>query len=200
MARVQASLDPDGPLAPFFSGHAEDGAPVRRSCSSHLSFAFEPELRRLIILAPHVVERRAATPKELENLRRLDAALRGFSELRAGDAGVFSLVPAPIEERDYSFVGCSRVWKTVTPYVVTRHAKRVAATEALAADVRAECCRLGLPNPTVESSNLRGVPGIGLTGDVTLLFARHVAGPLLLGRTRYLGGGLFCPVEDPDQP
>jgi len=35
---------------------------------------------------------------------------------------------------------------------------------------------------------------------VTLLFAQRVAGPLLLGRTRYLGGGLFRPVEEPDHP
>jgi CRISPR-associated protein Csb2 len=92
------------------------------------------------------------------------------------------------------------VWKTITPYVVTRHAKSGAATEALAADVVAESRRLGLPEPKVDSSNVRGAPGIGLTGNVTLLFERRVAGPLLLGRTRYLGGGLFRPVEDPQQP
>jgi hypothetical protein len=92
------------------------------------------------------------------------------------------------------------VWKTITPYVVTRHAKGGAATEALAADVRAECRRLGLPDARVESSKVRGAPGIGLTGNVTLLFEQLVAGPLLLGRTRYLGGGLFCPDQEPRQP
>jgi hypothetical protein len=74
------------------------------------------------------------------------------------------------------------------------------ATAALAADVGAECRRHGLPEPRVKSSNVRGAPGIGLTANVTLLFERRVAGPLLLGRTRYLGGGLFRRIEEPDQP
>lgn len=200
MARVQATPGTPDRLAPFFSGHAEDGAPVRRSRSSHLSFAFEPDLRRLLILAPHVVERRAPTHEELDHLRMLDAALEGFCELRAGHAGSFSLSPAAVGEDDDSLLGRSRVWKTLTPYVVTRHAKGGAATEALAADVRAECRRLGLPEARVESSKVRGAPGIGLTGNVTLLFERRVVGPLLLGRTRYLGGGLFRPVEQPVQP
>lgn len=200
MARVQDTGGTRERLEPFFSGHAEDGAPVRRSRSSHLSFAFEPDLRRLLILAPHVVERRAPTPQELDHLRTLDAALEGFTELRGGSAGLLRLSPSVASDyRDDSLLGRSRVWKTITPYVVTRHAKAGIATEALAADVRAECHRLGLPEARVESSEVRGTPGIGLTGSVTLLFERLVAGPLLLGRTRYLGGGLFRRVQEPDQ-
>ena len=195
MARVQATVGKRERLAPFFSGHAEDGAPVRRSRSSHLSFAFEPDSRRLLILAPHVVERRAPTPEELDHLRTLDAALEGFRELRAGHAGILSLSPAAVGERDDSLLMRSRVWKTITPYVVTRHAKSCAATDALAADVRAECRRLRLPEPKVEPSDVRGVPGIGLMGNVRLLFKQGIAGPLLLGRTRYLGGGLFRSFE-----
>lgn len=198
MARVQATLGMRERLASFFTGHAEDGAPIQRSRSSHLSFAFEPDLRRLLILAPHVVERRAPTSQELNHLRTLDAALAGFCELRAGNAGSFSLSPAAIVEDDDTFLGRSRVWTTITPYVVTRHAKGGAAREALAADVRAECRRLGLPEPRVESSSVRGARGTGLTGNVTLVFDRRVAGPLLLGRTRYLGGGLLRPVEESD--
>lgn len=87
----------------------------------------------------------------------------------------------------------------MTPYVVTRHAKGVGAAEALASDVRAECVRLGLPEPTVESRNVRGVSRTGLTGDVRLTFGQPVSGPLLLGRTRYLGGGLFCPAHEPGE-
>ncbi|MBI2376585.1 MAG: type I-U CRISPR-associated protein Cas5/Cas6 [Deltaproteobacteria bacterium] len=195
MARVQATLGTLERLAPFFSGHTEDGAPIRRSRSSHLSFAFEPDLRRLLILAPHVIERRAPTSEELDHLRTLDTALEGFCELRAGRAGILSLSPAAIGEHDDSLLGRSRVWRTITPYVVTRHAKGGVATEALAADLRAECRRLGLPEARVESSDVRGTRGMGLTGTVTLLFERLVTGPLLLGRTRYLGGGLFQRVR-----
>jgi CRISPR-associated protein Csb2 len=200
MARVQATLGQRERLEPFFSGHSEDGAPVRQARSSHLSFAFEPDSRRLLILAPHVVERRTPSSDELGYLRTLDAALEGFSELRAGDAGFFSLSPASVEEFDDALLAPSRVWRTISPYVVTRHAKGGPATEALAADVASECRRLGLPAPRVESSNVRGVPGVGLTGNMTLFFERPVAGPLLLGRTRHLGGGFFQPAEDPAHP
>jgi CRISPR-associated protein Csb2 len=93
MARVQSAIGARDRLAPFFSGHAEDGAPIRRSRSSHLSFAFEPTSRLLLVLAPHIVERRAPAPWELEYLRTLDIALDGFRELRAGDAGLFTLSP-----------------------------------------------------------------------------------------------------------
>jgi hypothetical protein len=181
-------------------GHAEGGAPIRRSHSSHLSFAFEPDLRRLLILAPHVVERRAATPQELDHLRTLDSALEGFCELRAGHAGILSLSAAAIRERAGSLLGISCVWKTITPYVVTRHAKGGTATEAVVADVLTECHRLRRPEPRVQVNTIRGAPGIGLTGNVTLLFRQRVAGPLLLGRTRHFGGGLFRPVAEPDQP
>lgn len=201
MARVQATLGARERLAPFFSGHAEDGAPARRSGSSHLSFALEPDLRRLLILAPHVVERRAPTHQELNHLRILDAALEGFRELRAGVAGLLTLAPTgrPSDGEDV-FFGRSRIWTTATPYVVTRHAKAGTATDALAADVLAECRRLGLPRPHVESSNVRGISRLGLTADLRLRFRQAVPGPILLGRTRYRGGGLFRPVHDADQP
>jgi CRISPR-associated protein Csb2 len=202
MARLQVALGTHEPLAPFFSGHTEDGAPIRRSHFSHLSFAFDPDKRRLLIFAPHLVERRAPTLQELDHLCILDAALEGFCELRAGPAGRFTLSPAVIGEGPGPdlLLGCSRVWKTVTPYVVTRHAKGTAAAEALAADVRRECHRVGLPEPRVQSSNVRGTPGLGLTANVTLFFERGVAGPLLLGRTRHFGGGLFRPGEKPEPP
>lgn len=200
MARVQANLGTGERLAPFFSGHGEDGAPVRRSRYSHLSFAFEPDLRRLLILAPHIVERRAPTSQEVDHLRTLDAALKGFCELRAGHAGRLSLSRAVTGEGDGALLGRSRVWKTITPYVVTRHGKGSAATEVLAADIGAECRRLGLPEPRVEASNVRGVSRVGLTANVTLFFERRVSGPFLFGRTRYLGGGLFHLVDECDQP
>lgn len=195
MARVQATLGTHGQLTPFFSGHAEEGSPIRGAGSSHLSFAFEPDVQRLLVLAPHVVERRAPTPQELADLRTLDAALEGFNELHGGRAGRLSLSPAILGEADEFLLARSRSWTTVTPYVVTRHAKGGAAMEALADNVRAECRRFGLPHCRVEVSQVWGAPGSGLTGHVTLLFDHHVAGPLLLGRTRYLGGGLFRPAS-----
>lgn len=157
--------------------------------------------RRLV----YVVDRRAVdqatevaeSPHELKYLRQLDTALEGFHSLRAGSAGLFTLYPTVNgNDEEDTFFGCSRVWKSVTPYVVTRHAKGEVAAEALAADLLGECRRLELPEPRVKASSFRGVPGIGLTGYMTLTFERSIEGPILLGRTRHLGGGLFRPVQE----
>ena len=86
----------------------------------------------------------------------------------------------------------TRTWESVTPYQVTRHTKQVGATEALAADLRAECRRRGLPEPLVTPCELRGVSGVGLVGGAVLAFKVAVGGPIVLGRSRHLGGGLFA--------
>jgi CRISPR-associated protein Csb2 len=196
MARVQSTIDGHEPLPPFFSGHEPGGAPIRRFDSSHLAFAFDPVLRLLLVLAPHMIERRWPAEDEPRHLRSLDRALDGFRELRAGNAGLLTLVPRSVSPGpEDPLFGPSRVWESLTPYVVTRHIKGVGAAEALGADVRAECRRIGLSEPKVEPLNVRGVPAGGLTGDLRLSFGQDVAGPILLGRTRYLGGGLFRAVR-----
>lgn len=199
MARVQATVGSREQLPPFFSGHAEDGAPVRGPHSSHLSFAFDPGERRLLVFAPHLVERRAPTPRELDHLRTLDTALDGFRMLRAGHAGILAVSPAAMQPDEDALLGSARVWNSVTPYVATRHRHCHDAVQALEADVSAECRRLGLPRPRVELRNVRGVPGLGLTGNMTLVFEQHVAGPLILGRTRHSGGGLFRRAQASEQ-
>lgn len=195
MARVQVVSGEHEELPAFVCGHEENGAPLRRSSSSHLTFAFEPTSRLLVVLAPHLVERRSATEQEREHLRRLDAALEGFRELRAGRAGRLRLFPCSSADVGV-LVGRSTTWETVTPYVVTRHAKGVGAVEAFAVDMRAECRRIGLPEPRIESRNVHGVSGSGLVGYVRLTFSQNVSGPLLLGKTRHFGGGLFHPVDE----
>jgi CRISPR-associated protein Csb2 len=197
MARVQSVIGKRERLPAFFSGHEMDGTPIRRSESSHLAFTFDPMSRLLLVLAPHVIERRSPAEQEPEHLRSLEVAMEGFRELRAGSAGMLTLLPRAVsEDREDSLFGHSRVWESLTPYVVTRHARGVGATECLAANVRAECRRLGLSEPIVSPSNIRGVPGAGLMADVRVTFRQSVSGPLLLGRTRYLGGGLFRPVAE----
>ncbi|MEY4544761.1 MAG: hypothetical protein RL685_956 [Pseudomonadota bacterium] len=198
MARIQTVLGEREKLPPFFSGHDTDGAPLRRANSSHLAFAFEPTLGRLIVLAPHLLERRSPSEQECEHLRMLDVALDGFRELRAGAAGLLTLAPCAMsEDTAGSPLGRSYAWENVTPYVVTRHAKEATAPEALAFDVRAECRRLGLAEPIIAIHSVRSVSGSGLTGDLRMTFAQAVSGPLVLGRTRYFGGGLFRPVQEP---
>lgn len=193
MARVQAFIG-ERSLAPFFSGHEEDGAPVRRSRSAHLVFAFDPHSKSVHILGPHLVERRLPTAAESKHLHDLDAALEGFRELRAGDAGRLSLrAGARSGVTGFSLVGSS--WENITPYVVTRHSKVASAKDALATDACNECRRVGLPEPRIEVRSVRGVSGTGLTGYLRLDFAQAVSGPLILGRTRHLGGGLFRRVN-----
>jgi CRISPR-associated protein Csb2 len=80
----------------------------------------------------------------------------------------------------------------VTPYQVTRHMKQVGAMVALSADLRMECRRRGLPEPRITPRGLRGVPGLGLIGSARLTFEVAVEGPIILGRSCHLGGGLFA--------
>lgn len=201
MARVQTSIGERKELPSYFSGHDAEGAPIRRAKSSHLAFAYHPVSRWLLVLAPHLLERRSPTKQEHDHLRALDEALDGFRELRAGANGLLTLSPRTIcEDVAGSPLGRSRVWENVTPYVVTRHARGASAADALIVDVRAECRRVGLGEPIVALRSVRGVSGTGLTGDLRLTFAQAVSGPLVLGRTRYFGGGLFRPVQEQHQP
>lgn len=193
IARVQHVLGPGKkPVPPFFTGHAPDGSPATAVEHPHLTFVFDPERRRLLILAPHVVDRRATTRDEVGHLAALDQALVDFRELRAGAAGRLMLRASLIPDEDPLFAPSS-TWDSVTTYLVTRHAKRVGAYEALAADLRAECLRRGLPEPSsIAPYEASGIPGSGLVGRVRLQFKSAISGPIVLGKTRHLGGGLFA--------
>jgi CRISPR-associated protein Csb2 len=194
MARVQQTLEDDTSLPPFFSGHQPDGAPTQSEQHSHLAFAMDPIGKRLLVLAPYVIDRRAATFDERRHLNRLWGALKDMSELKAGSAGLLKLRRTFVDVETDPLFAVSRRWESVTPYLVTRHARGLTPAEALAADLRAECQRRGLPVPRVDVGEWRGVPGVGLEGRAVLHFNVGVAGPLLLGRSRYKGGGLFRSV------
>ena len=191
MARAQAVLDAE-PLPTFFSGHELDGRPARTEDGSHLAFAFDPLHSRLVVVAPHVLERRQPTRDERNHLAVLDKALEGMDVLRAGPGGCLTLRRTWINLDEDAMTVPSRTWESVTPYVVTRHARLGDAAEALRADVMAECRRRRLPVPSaVGVLDAEGIPGVGLSGRVRLEFATAVRGPVLLGRKRYMGGGLF---------
>jgi CRISPR-associated protein Csb2 len=191
MARVQEVLGARASLPAFFAGHERDGSPARTERHPHLTFVFDPEPARLLIVAPHVVDRRAATHEEVQHLRDLDAALNEFRELRTGTAGCLMLRTSSIDADADPLFAAACTWESVTPYQVTRHTKKVGAVEALSADLRAECRRRGLPEPHVTAYEPRGVPGLGLVGSARLAFEVAVEGPIILGKTRHLGGGLF---------
>lgn len=195
MARVQDVLGPRSSLPTFFTGHERDGSPAQTEQRPHLTFLFDPGRVRLLILAPHVLDRRDPTCQEIGHLRDLDAALTDFRELRVGSAGRLKLRATSIDPEGDPLFAASRTWESVTPYQVTRHTKHVGAAEALSADLCAECRRRGLPEPHVTPREPRGVPGVGLVGEARLTFQVAVKGPIVLGRSRHLAGGLFAGVK-----
>jgi CRISPR-associated protein Csb2 len=191
MARVQAVLD-DDPLPAFFSGHEPCGAPARAPASSHLAFTFDPVHSRLVVVAPHALDRRDPTREEMNHLAVLDEALQGMCELRAGPVGRLVLRRRWIDVDSDALTAPSRAWESVTAYVVTRHAHVGNSTAALTADLVAECRRGGLPAPSAAMVlDTMGVAGTGLSGRARLEFSTAVRGPVLLGRNRHVGGGLF---------
>lgn len=195
LARVRdvLGLAPDAGLDRFFSGHERDGTKSTVNTQRHLAFQWDGPRQRLLLIAPHRLERRAPTWHERRHLRTLDRVLEGLVDLRAGAAGRLAVRRSPSSPDDPLLMAAGS-WSSVTPYAVTRHRKRSSAAEAVAADVLAECERCGLPRPQVAVIDIRAVPRQGLEARVALRFATAVAGPIALGRTALLGGGLFTAV------
>lgn len=190
-------------LARYVSGHVEagTGADEREGgqragapddqASQHLAFHWDPPRARWLVLAPHCLQHRSALRWERLHLSAIDQALEGLSTLLAGRSGRHAVQRVSLKVSDPVLV-TAYVWESVTPYTVTRHRRLSSAGDALAADVRAECQRCGLPMPEVEVQHARSVPGQGLQGFLRLRFSVAVAGPVALGRTGLLGGGLFA--------
>jgi CRISPR-associated protein Csb2 len=191
MSRAQAEVGA-GPLPRFFSGHEEGGASARSDKSNHIAIQWDPVRGRLLIIAPHLLDH-GEPFTERHNLEVLGRALEGFTELRAGRTGLFRLTPCSLDEAN-EYLRHSRTWVSVRPYTVTRHRKASSTVAALTEDTLEECRRRGLPRPIVTVLDARGISGRGLEGKLRLDFEVAVEGPVVLGRTRYLGGGLFCPV------
>lgn len=205
MSRV---LGPDPKYAPaglarYVSGHVEaspgaddrevgrpSGAPDD-DASQHLAFHWDSPRARWLVLAPHCLQHRPALRRERAQLSAVDEALDGLTLLLAGRGGRHQVQRASVTVSD-PLLAPALVWESVTPYTVTRHRRLSSAPQALAADVRAECERCGLPVPDVEVQHARSIPGQGLQGFLRLSFSVAVAGPIALGRTGLLGGGLFA--------
>jgi CRISPR-associated protein Csb2 len=193
MARVQVALGPRRKLPAFFTGHEDGGEPTH---DEHLTFAFDPTAMRLLIIAPHIVTRRSTTAADREHLGTLQRALGTFFELRAGSAGRLLLRPTLIDQEADPLLCPSETWTSATTYRVNRHAKG-GAVSALTEDLLAECQRVGLPEPKVTTSDVRGIPGVGLVGLAKMEFRVAIPGPITLGRNRFAGGGLFVGRSQP---
>lgn len=196
MARVQNVIGSRAILPSFVTGHEPGGAPTR-SGHRHLTFLFDPISRRLLVVSPHVIDRRSSSREEVGHLEHLDQALHDLRELRAGASGLLTLERHQVEIGSDSLFAASTVWESATPYQVTRHVKGVGAAAALAANLRTECLEAGLPEPEVTPMASWGVSGSGLSGNARLTFKVAVDGPITLGRSRHLGGGLFVAALRP---
>lgn len=197
MARAHAAmgLGRRDTLPLYFHGHAAAGERLPADRSVHLAFSVDPARSRLLIVPPHLVDGRSRpTRDEAEHFDVLERALAGLTELRAGPAGLLRLRPAPLDDQD-PLLAPSTAFRSVTPYVVNRHGKRGRASDVVVDDVRRECDRRALPAPLdVRVLDFAGVDGVGLAARVELRFGTGIDGPLLLGKSRFLGGGLFEPV------
>lgn len=183
-------LGPDAGLPSYFSGHAAEDPTADADGGRHLAFHWDPPRGRWLVIAPHRLQRHSAAHAAQGHLSTLAQALEGLHVLLAGRAGRFAvqLVPIPMED---PLLSVHEQWESVTPYVVTRHRRMGSASEALVADVIGECRRCGLPTPAVTVLNITSAPGLGLQGLLRLHFGHAISGPIALGRTGLLGGGLF---------
>ncbi|WP_203167837.1 type I-G CRISPR-associated protein Csb2 [Steroidobacter gossypii] len=197
MARAQAEIGSRKTLPMFFTGHEEDGSPARSGNHAHLAFVADIGRGRLWIVTPHALEQRDPLLGERANLKILDRAVQDLQDLRAGSAGRLRLVPCGLDLSEHPVFARSLTWESVTDYAPTRYAKRLSPQDGIAVDVRLELRRLQLPPPmNVEVTDMREGPRGGLSARLRLRFNTAVGGPILIGRTRHSGGGLFAPANE----
>jgi CRISPR-associated protein Csb2 len=195
----------DQALPTFFTGHEPEGAPARSGRHEHLFFFADDldgdgRLDRLAVVSPHVADRTfgrdLAERRQIEDhLRTLDRALRDFTTLRAGKAGVLSLAPAETVEDGDPVFGRTRSLVSRTLYAPTHHTRRASAEEAVRRDLTEECARRGLPRPEVDVLAVDIGPRGGLAARVRLRFRVAIKGPVLLGRGSHFGAGLFVAAD-----
>jgi CRISPR-associated protein Csb2 len=193
LARAQAALGGGQQLPLYLTGHEADGAPSRQGGGHrHIAFAYHRVDRLILILAPHALERRPPRSSEQDNWRLLEEAMRDLTELRAGAAGKLRLARTSADLDGSALFAPTRQWESVTLYRVVTHRKLADAAAALVADIADQCRRLRLPRVDVTVLETRGIAGAGLVGRARLHFETAVTGPILIGRDRHFGGGLFA--------
>jgi CRISPR-associated protein Csb2 len=168
-------------LSPAFSGHSASGGKAENA--PRFAFALDAARRRVLTVAIGPVSR--------ADLAVLDELAPRLSSLRAGAGGLLDLEAQGIEVDD-PLLAAATTWTSVTAYAVNRHLRADSAHDAIAADLRNACAIAGLPRPEVEVHAAWSAPRIGLMARATLRFAVAVPGPLLLGKRRFSGAGLFA--------
>ncbi|TWT65089.1 type I-G CRISPR-associated protein Csb2 [Allorhodopirellula solitaria] len=188
MARVR-DVCKTSDLPAYFSGHLKTGDPADSSRQPHLTYTFDPVRSRLLVLQPEMLD--ASIGRSNRHSKTLELALAQFAHLRAGRDGNLRLYPTGIDLASDPLFCRSPVWESLTPYSVNRHGKKTTAGNLIKRDVLAECSRRGIPQPTIAIKNWTAVSGSGLQCMLRLEFKQAIAGPIILGKTRHHGGGVF---------
>lgn len=176
-----------GKVDAYVHGH-EGAGPMRNA--PHVHYQYDPLGSCLWILAPHVVDHRDAKKWEWDRWNEMVRALAGFSRLLAGEAGALDVRTEIVDWDDNALLTSSRAWETVSPYVANRHRNAGSAHAALTEDVQQSLVDAGLPPATIEVVRCFSTNG-GLAGRIRLTFPIAIAGPIVLGRRRFVGGGFF---------
>ncbi len=183
MARTQERIGRSS-LPTWLTGHLESGESVRDD-RCRLRLIADLERRRVLALVP-----RPRREGPVEHHEDVIAALATMHELKAGSAGRLLLRRIALQEGDALFAP-GRRWRTVNDYLVERHDHGLDLEGLVIRDVERACARQRLLAPHVEVLETSVVKGTGVFAKLELTFGVEVAGPILLGRSRMLGGGLF---------
>jgi CRISPR-associated protein Csb2 len=181
---VLACVGAAGDIPESISGHRFGGE--KSLDSGRVSFVADVDEGRLYVC----VDRRVSTADR----QRLEEGLGALTQIAAGAAGLLRVRRVDVGDDD-RIVRASRCWRSLTSYVVERHAKTTSAQDAVIDDVTRACARAELPRPVVTVRRVEGHAGRGVHAEVDLAFANVVQGPLLLGRDRFDGGGVFVAVD-----
>ena len=118
------------------------------------------------------------------------------------DQAAYRRIPAGLQRATWSRKACH--WASVTPVVLDRHPKRHQRIESVVAD---SVEMAGYPRPVdVEVGQYSPIVGVpparkfcprrgGRWLHVALAFERPVRGPVLVGKDRHFGLGLFRPMQ-----
>lgn len=199
-----------GSARPVFSGHFDDGI-VRQHDHAFIlpsaDFNDEGHIDTITVAANMGFD--AEDLRALQQTRRLferDDHFLDLVLLGIGDAANFGGATRPHSRLLHE----STTWESITPFVPTRHPKKVRGIELddIRSQVRRGCAQLGLPEPvSVEPldgewhefrrhrRDGRGRRGPDRAYGVRLVFGDTVRGPIVLGYGAHFGLGLFTAVE-----
>jgi CRISPR-associated protein Csb2 len=195
------------------SGHQDSGRPAVRTHAAYLTLPFVSDTQ--VHADGRILGMALALPGDVttQDRRQVLRLLAGLRFLTVGGVGRLDLERLSPEQvihhnlRASTWTGPSRRWASVTPVLLDRFPKR--NRETVESVIARGCEWVGFPPPAVlaeRHSPLHGVEPsfryctrqsrFRLFTHATLTFDREVQGPLLVGAGRYLGLGLFRPLQE----